>query len=98
MNLLPDLALVLLILTAAVWTVAVRDRRDAVIGFIVVGLLLSLAWMRLNAVDVALTEAAIGGGATGLLLLRACARLMPTQADSVLPILHCGSSRVCFAR
>ena len=87
MNLLPDLALVLLILTAAVWTVAVRDRRDAVIGFIVVGLLLSLAWMRLNAVDVALTEAAIGGGATGLLLLRACARLMPTQAESVRPHL-----------
>jgi multisubunit Na+/H+ antiporter MnhB subunit len=87
MNLLPDLALVLLILTAAIWTVAVRDRRDAVIGFIVVGLLLSLAWMRLNAVDVALTEAAIGGGATGLLLLRACARLVPTQAESVLPRL-----------
>jgi multisubunit Na+/H+ antiporter MnhB subunit len=85
MNLLPDLALVLLILMAAVWTVAVRDRRDAVIGFIVVGLLLSLAWMRLNAVDVALTEAAIGGGATGLLLLRACARLMPSPAESVLP-------------
>ena len=87
MNLLPDLALVLLILSAAVWTVAVRDRRDAVIGFIVVGLFLSLAWMRLNAVDVALTEAAIGGGATGLLLLRACARLVPTQAESVLPQL-----------
>ncbi len=87
MNLLPDLALVLLILTAAVWTVAVRDRRDAVIGFIVVGLLLSLAWMRLNAVDVALTEAAIGGGATGLLLLRACARLVPSEAEGVLPRL-----------
>lgn len=85
MTLLPDLALVLLILTAAVWTVAVRDRRDAVIGFIVVGLLLSLAWVRLNAVDVALTEAAIGGGATGLLLLRACARLVPRPAESVLP-------------
>lgn len=85
MNLLPDLALVLLILIAAVWTVAVRDRRDSVIGFIVVGLLLSLAWMRLNAVDVALTEAAIGGGATGLLLLRACARLVPAQADGTLP-------------
>jgi multisubunit Na+/H+ antiporter MnhB subunit len=85
MTLLPDLALVLLILTAAVWTIAVRDRRDAVIGFIVVGLLLSLAWMRLNAVDVSLTEAAIGGGATGLLLLRACARLVQADAERVLP-------------
>lgn len=82
MSLLPDLVLVLLIFTASGWTIAARDRRDCVIGFIVVGLLLSLAWMRLNAVDVALTEAAIGGGATGLLLLRACARLEPANADS----------------
>jgi multisubunit Na+/H+ antiporter MnhB subunit len=87
MILLPDLALVLLILTASVWTVLARDRRDSVIGFIVVGLLLSLAWMRLNAVDVALTEAAIGGGATGLLLLRACARLVPIEAESAPPDL-----------
>ena len=85
MSLLPDLALVLLILIAAVWTVSARDRRDSAIGFIVVGLLLSLVWMRLNAVDVALTEAAIGGGATGLLLLRACARLVPVEAEGALP-------------
>ena len=87
MSMLPDLALVLLILIAAVWTVAACDRRDSVIGFIVVGLLLSLAWMRLNAVDVALTEAAVGGGATGLLLLQACARLVPAEADRDLPQL-----------
>lgn len=85
MNLLPDLVLVLLILITAIWTVAVRDRRDSTIGFIVVGLLLSLAWMRLNAIDVALTEAAIGGGATGLLLLRASARLVPAQAGGARP-------------
>jgi multisubunit Na+/H+ antiporter MnhB subunit len=85
MSLLPDLVLVLLILIASVWSVAARDRRDAVIGFIVVGLLLSLAWMRVNAVDVALTEAAVGGGATGLLLLRACARLGPVEAEGALP-------------
>jgi multisubunit Na+/H+ antiporter MnhB subunit len=87
MSLLPDLALVLLILIASVSTVAARDRRDSVIGFIVVGLLLSLAWIRLNAVDVALTEAAIGGGATGLLLLRACACLVPAEDNRDLPRL-----------
>ncbi len=85
MSLLPDLVLVLLILLASGWTVAARDRRDSVIGFIGVGLLLSLAWMRLNAVDVALTEAAIGGGATGLLLLRACARLVPVETGQERP-------------
>jgi multisubunit Na+/H+ antiporter MnhB subunit len=36
---------------------------------------LAIAWVRLSAVDVALTEAAIGGGMTGMLLLGAVARL-----------------------
>ncbi len=75
MSMLPDLLLVMLVLGAALWTVAASERRSAVIGFIALGLLLALVWMRLYAVDVALTEAAVGGGATGLLLLRACARL-----------------------
>jgi multisubunit Na+/H+ antiporter MnhB subunit len=85
MSALPDLVLIFLILSAAVWTVAARNRRDSVIGFIVVGLLLSLVWMRLNAVDVALTEAAVGGGATGLLLLRACSRLVAGESEAARP-------------
>lgn len=88
MSLFIDLLLVALILTAAVWTVLVRERRDAVIAFIVLGLLVGLVWMRLFAVDVALTEAAVGGGATGLLLLRACARLRPMEAEGRLPGLR----------
>ena len=39
----------------------------AVIVFIIYGLLLSLVWVRLDAIDVALTEAAIGSGVTGML-------------------------------
>ena len=38
-------------------------------------LLLALVWVRLAAVDVALTEAAIGSGVTGALLIGAAARL-----------------------
>jgi multisubunit Na+/H+ antiporter MnhB subunit len=70
-----DLLVVALVLAAAVATVTAAGTRAAVIGFVVLGLLLSMAWVRLDAVDVALTEAAIGGGATGLLLLRAVGRL-----------------------
>ncbi len=40
-----------------------------------------LAWVRLAAVDVALTEAAIGSGVTGVLLLRAAARLTRNRGD-----------------
>jgi uncharacterized MnhB-related membrane protein len=49
-----------------------------VLLFIVFGLLLSLSWVRLQAVDLALAEAAIGAGLTGALLLYA---LMQTPED-----------------
>jgi energy-converting hydrogenase B subunit D len=41
----------------------------AVIMFIVFGLMMALAWVRLHAPDIALAEAAIGAGITGVLLL-----------------------------
>src|SRR6202012_4677383 len=44
---------------------------------------LAIAWVRLAAVDVALTEAAIGGGMTGMLLLGAAARLRSAKAAGV---------------
>ena len=70
-----DIGLAVLILGIGVWTIAAREAFAAVIGFVVYGLLLSIAWVRLSAVDVALTEAAIGGGMTGMLMLGAVARL-----------------------
>ena len=47
----------------------------AIVLFISFGLLLALAWVRLEAPDVALAEAAIGTGLTGALLLAALAKL-----------------------
>ncbi len=70
-----DIALVVLILAVGSATIAMREAISAVIGYVVYGLLLAIAWVRLSAVDVALTEAAIGGGMTGMLLLGAVARL-----------------------
>ena len=69
-----DIGLAALMLTVAGWTIAVRETFDAVIGFVAYGLLLALVWVRLAAVDIALTEAAIGSGVTGALLLRAAKR------------------------
>jgi len=70
----------LLLLWLALWTVLARDAFVAVAGFVVYGLLLSLLWVRLAGIDVALTEAAIGGGLTGALLLGAVGRLRGTEA------------------
>lgn len=52
---------------------------QAIVLFISFGLLMALAWVRLNAPDVALAEAAIGAGLTGALLLSAWARLQPAE-------------------
>jgi len=73
--LLLDVGLALAALAVAFWTIAARRAFEAIVGFIAFGLLLSLAWVRLGSVDVALTEAAVGAGAGGVLLLGASARL-----------------------
>lgn len=75
MTLLLDLALVAWLLALAAYVVAQPDGRSAIIAFLAFGLLLGLCWVRLAAPDVALTEIAIGGGGTGILLLRAEAAL-----------------------
>ena len=69
-----------LVLGVAGWTIAAREAFAAVVGFVAYGLLLALVWVRLAAPDVALTEAAIGGGVTGVLLLGAAARLRGVAA------------------
>lgn len=74
-----DLALALLLLGVASWSILARNMMTAVIIFIVYGLLLSLTWVRIFAIDVSLTEAAIGSGATGMLMVIAAHR---TGADA----------------
>lgn len=70
-----EIVLAGVVLGLAIWTIAVRESYSATVGFVAYGLLVALIWVRLDAVDVALTEAAIGGGLGGVLLLSAAARL-----------------------
>ena len=70
-----DIGLAALVFAVAAWTIFAPGAFAATVGYVVYGLLLSLVWIRLFAVDVALTEAAIGSGVTGLLLIGAAARL-----------------------
>jgi uncharacterized MnhB-related membrane protein len=75
-----NVGLAVLILALAVWTVVARDTFAAVVGFVAYGLLLALVWVQLHGIDVALTEAALGSGLTGAMLLGAAARLRKTEA------------------
>ena len=70
-----DLLLGLGLLALAWRCLASPDLFNAIAPFISFGLLMALAWVRLNAPDVALAEAAIGAGLTGALLLDALAKL-----------------------
>lgn len=87
-----DLVLVAGLLWSAGGALLGRDRYRAVILFIVFGLLMSVAWVRLAAPDIALAEAAIGAGLTGALLLNALGdrRTHPSDREdrrwSMLPI------------
>jgi multisubunit Na+/H+ antiporter MnhB subunit len=76
-----DLALCALILAVALASVSGRDLFGSVVFFIVYGLLVAIAWIRLDAIDVALAEAAIGAGLTGVLLVGASARLRRLRID-----------------
>lgn len=69
-----------LILGLALWSIVAREAFAAVAGFMAFGLLLTLVWVQLHGIDVALTEAAIGGGLTGALLIGAATRLRRTEA------------------
>jgi multisubunit Na+/H+ antiporter MnhB subunit len=80
-----DISLAFLVVVLAAWTIQVHDTFSAVLAFVVFGLLVALIWVRLASVDVALTEAAIGSGVTGALLLSAAALLRPTQSAVAPP-------------
>jgi multisubunit Na+/H+ antiporter MnhB subunit len=77
-----DVVIAVLIVGIALWALTTREIVPAVIGFMTYGLVLTFAWVRLSAIDVAMTEAAIGAGATGMLLLRAAMRLDPTSPST----------------
>lgn len=82
-----DFILVALLVWLGWRALASADLFKAVVQFIVFGLLLSLAWVRLGAPDVALAEAAIGAGLAGALLLDTLARLgRAGAADDVRPL------------
>jgi energy-converting hydrogenase B subunit D len=68
----------LLAALGALWS---RSLFRAVVLFVVFGLLVAIAWIRLQAPDVALAEAAIGAGLTGALLLDAIGHLRSMRQE-----------------
>jgi multisubunit Na+/H+ antiporter MnhB subunit len=93
-----DLGLAAIVLGVAAWTIAARETFGAVVGFVAYGLLLAIVWVRLYAPDVALTEAAIGSGVTGVLLVTASKRLgrLPESGASPGPALKVAAAALAL--
>jgi multisubunit Na+/H+ antiporter MnhB subunit len=68
-----DALIVVTMVAVALRALFARELFTGVVLYIVFGLLMSLAWVRLRAPDIALAEAAIGAGLTGALLIMAAA-------------------------
>lgn len=79
-----DLLLVLAALATAGQCLLLPSLFRAVANLMVFGLVMALIWVRLEAPDVALAEAAIGSGITGALLLTALGQL-PASQPSLRP-------------
>lgn len=75
-----------LALPAIAWRlVAGRTLHEAIVLFVSLGLLTSIAWTRLDAIDVALVEAGLGTGVTGALLVSSLAWAETRVSSGPLP-------------
>lgn len=93
---LDGLAVLALIASASAALLS-RDLFRGVVFFIAFGLLMAIAWVRLEAPDLALAEAAISAGLTGALLLDAVGQLRDPNRPSerVMPWVE-GALSLCF--
>ena len=76
-----DVLLAATLVWTAVRALSAEDLVMAVALFVAFGLLMTLAWVRLAAPDIALAEAGIGTGFSGALFFAALARLRRLRAD-----------------
>ncbi|MDQ7791656.1 MAG: DUF4040 domain-containing protein [Desulforudis sp.] len=81
-----DLILLLILVICAIVAIQMRDLLSAIMLLTVYSLVMTLVWTRLNAVDVAFTEAAVGAGITTVLLIAALSRTQRgEEGDTKLP-------------
>jgi multisubunit Na+/H+ antiporter MnhB subunit len=76
-----DITLALTLVGLAIVVLTTADPFRAIVLFIAFGLVLAIVWARLQAVDIALAEAAIGAGLTGALFLNALAAVEARDAE-----------------
>jgi multicomponent Na+:H+ antiporter subunit B len=85
-TLLIDVFLLLLLVITAIGAVTVRSLLAATLLLAIYSLLMALVWVSLQAVDVAFTEAAVGGGISTVLLIATLVFIGRREAPA--PLIH----------
>ena len=98
MSLAFNTLLSLIIVAVAAAAILGRQAFMAVVFFIAYGLLIALAWLRLEATNVALAEAAIGAGLTGILLLAVAGEDWAMLDVAIVLALLAAVSIIAFAK
>jgi multicomponent Na+:H+ antiporter subunit B len=77
-----DIILLLIIVICAMVAIQMKDLLSSIMLLSLYSLVMSLIWTRLNAVDVAFTEAAVGAGITTVLFIAALSRTRRGEEDN----------------
>jgi multicomponent Na+:H+ antiporter subunit B len=97
-----DLILLFFLLICAVAAIAQKELLNSVIILSIYSLIIAVVWVRLGAVDVAITEAAVGAGISTVLFIALLIRVKPreelarakVQVMSFLLVLAVGASLI----
>ncbi|HHV15890.1 MAG TPA: DUF4040 domain-containing protein [Gelria sp.] len=92
MNILVDLILLFFLIVCAVAAVVQKELLNSVIILSIYSLIMAVVWVRLGAVDVAITEAAVGAGISTVLFIAVLTRVKrreePTRIRlQILPLI-----------
>lgn len=80
-----DFLLLLFLVVCAVAAIRMKDLLSAIIILGAYSLIMAVIWTRLNAVDVAFTEASVGAGMTTMLLIAALSRTKRYESSRQSP-------------
>ena len=76
-----DLILLLFLVICALAAVSMKDLLSATMILTAYSLIMDIVWTRMNAVDVAFTEASVGAGITTVLIIAALSRTKREEED-----------------
>ena len=83
-----DFMLLFFLVILAIAAISMKDLLSAIIILSAYSLIMAVVWVRLNAVDVAFTEAAVGAGITTVLLIAALSRTKRRERTSPQPAIQ----------